>query len=731
VPRLTTEYLNFKKLSPDSLLFCRLGGFYELYFEDAIVAAKALSISLNYKKIANQQIPTCGFPINSLKIFSNKLLQLGFKITIVEQFIDPNNPKKITRQINKILTLGTFVDDEMMGEQENILLAIVQKNQKLDLCFGNILLGDFYIDEIEVSQIHQYLETIRPAEILLEDKSIIDPIFHSQITFYQPNSDFRFDNQTFKTLSQHHNLALRNIFAYVDSIHNFGVSKHFRIHQYQNPKYLKIDNQTINNLELRKIIKIIDQTNCEIGKRFLQSAVLKPLSDAEKINNRLDGVEFLTKQSGLLRQLKNYLKDLPDLDKLIGKIMITKNSSISDLTLILKALQLGVKINEILFWQTNSKKAPLIFGEIRKKLFADFGLINFLDRVWNVREIKTGFNPKLDNYKTLQQEIIQKIYQLKIKYQNQSKIKNLEIESHPLLGFYFEIKRNKASKINIPEEWQLLQNLNNSIRFSSAELKNHQLENANLEAKIKTLENEILQQCAQKIMQYFREIKGSCKAIGALDLLISFATLAIDKSYAKPIIHNQNLIRIIAGKHFINQNFAANDCVLDEEKIWLITGANMAGKSTFLKQNALIVILAHTGCFVPAALAEIGVRKQIFSKMLVSDNLSKNQSSFMVEMLQIADILNKADENSLIIIDELCQTTNAVEGEKIAFRIIKYLLKHNKSPTLISTHQPNLANNCQNLTNIICKRINEKHIIANGIAKESSAIKIAEQILPK
>ncbi len=725
--KIVDEYLNFKNHSPDSLLFYRLGGFYELYFEDAILAAKSLGIVLNHKKIADQKIPTCGFPANSLEAFSNKLLQLGFKITVAEQIINPENPKKITRKINKIITPGTFIDEKFLSEEENILLAIVEKDQKLDLCFGNILLGDFYVDEIEISQINQYLETLKPIEILCEKQmilAIIDPKFHSQTTFYQPNSDFKLNDQTFKILSKYHNLALRNIFAYAAFTHDSEAISHFKIHQYQNSKYLKIDNKTINNLELKKIATIIDNTSCQIGKRFLQSTILKPLCDVGKINDRLDGVEFLIAQNNFLKELQNYLKNLPDLEKLIGKIAITKNANMGDLTLILEALQLITKINEVLFWQNNTQKLPTIFGEIGKKLFADFGLINFLDGALQGSEIRAGFDPKLDHYKNLQQEIIQKINHLKIEYEKQSGVKNLKIEFHSLLGFYFEIKRDTTSKINIPKDWQLLQNLNNSIRFSSEKLKNHQLENADLREKIQTLESKILQNCVQEILQSFQEIKSSSMAVGMLDLLVSFAILALKNNYVKPNISNQNLIKIIGGKHFISPQFIANDCSLDEEKIWLITGANMAGKSTFLRQNALIVLLAQTGCFVPAISAEIGVRKKVFSKMIINDNLYKNQSSFMVEMLEMAEILKNADENSLVIIDELCQTTNAIEGEKIAFAIIKHLVETNKSLALITTHQPNLAINCQNFKDIVCQQISQNHLIKIGIAEQSSAIDI-------
>lgn len=755
------EYLNFKQSYPDSLLFCRLGSFYELYFDDAILVARELGIALNHKKIAQQQIPTCGFPAKSLAFFSNKILQLGFKIVIAEQFIDPQNPENITRRINKILTPGTFVDEELLLA-ENILLAIVQKNNPqnnlVDLCFGNILLGDFYVDEIEISQINQYLETIKPVEILLEDKIIIDEKFHSRITLYQPNSDFKLDQTSFKTLSKYHNLALRNIFSYVGFVHNSSIFNHFKIYQNQNPKYLKIDLKTINNLELRKIISIVDRTNCQIGKRFLQSSILKPLACARQINDRLDGVECLVVNNSLLKHLQNNLKTLADLEKLIGRIVLTKNSNISDLSLIMKGLGMMVKIDEILFWQNNSQKLPKIFAEIRKKLFSDVELIGLLESAINSSvlnchsvslhqrqesstkrckdwipafagmtmrgDIKSGFNIKLDHYKNLQREILQKISVLEIEYQKQSNVKNLKIEFNSLLGFYFEIKRDKASKIDIPQDWQLLQNLNNSIRFSSEKLRQYQLENADLEIKIKAIEIEIIKNLARRVIESYKEIKDSCKAIGMLDLLVSFAVVAVEKNYVKPIINHKNKIEIRGGKHFIDEKFVVNDCVLGEEKIWLITGANMAGKSTFLKQNALIVLLAQAGCFVPASYVEIGVRKKIFSKILVNDNLARNQSSFMVEMLEIAEILKNADENSLIIIDELCQTTNAIEGEKIAFGIINYLLKHNKSLALISSHQSNLVFQCQDLENIICKKIDKEHRMQDGIARKSSTMNI-------
>ncbi len=729
--KLINEYLNFKKSYPDPLLFYRLGSFYELYFDDAILAARQLNIVLNYKKISNQQIPTCGFPVKSLAVFSNKLLQLGFKIVIAEQFIDADNPKNLTRKINKILTPGTFVDNQLLQE-ENILLAIIKRNDRLDLCFGNVLLGDFYIDEIDIGQINQYLDVINPAEILLEDREIIDQKFHQKITFCQPNSDFKIDQQIFKILSTHQNAALQAAFVYIASIHNLEILKYFKIEQFRQQKYLKISPQTKQDLQLTEIIKIIDKTNCAIGKRFLYQAINRPLADLLSINARLDGVEFLIGQNALLKQLENNLKDLPDLEKLIGKMAVIKNSNIGDLALILGALKLVVKISEILFWQNNNNKIPQILVDINKKLFGDFGLIGFLNGALQGGEIKGGFSAKLDNYKNLQQEIIQKITDLEIEYQQLGAIKNLRIEFNSIIGFYFEIRRDKASKIKIPREWQLLQNLNNSIRFSSTKLRNYQLENADLEIKIKAIEAEILQDLTKRVLKHFGEIKSSCKAVGVLDLLVSFAVLAGENKYLKPIVDGQNRIEIIAGQHFIDERFVANDCGLVEEKIWLITGENMAGKSTFLRQNALIILLAQCGCFVPAKQAKIGVRKEVFSKMMVNDNLFKNQSSFMVEMLRMAEILKNADQNSLVIIDELCQTTNAIEGGKIAFGIVKYLLEHNKSLVLITTHQSNLATNCQNLGNIICKKIDRDHKMVGGVAGGSSAFEIAKMAgLPK
>ena len=724
------EYLDLKKLYPNYLLFSRVGGFYELYFDDAKLAASNLNIALNCKKINNQQIPFCGFPANSLGTFSNKLLQLDFKIAIAEQILNQDNPTKITRKVNKIITPGTITDTEFLNIAENVLLAIILKNTKLHLCFGDILLGNIYVDEIDPSQINQYLDNIKPAEILLEDKNLVDERFYSKISVHKPNKDFRVDGQIFKTLSKHHNQALQAMFDYISSIHNSEILQHFNITQFEQKKFLKISAKTRQNLQLAEVINNIDRTSCLMGKRFLQRAVNQPLAYAIEINDRLDGVEFVLSQNDFLKNLQNQLQNLPDLEKLIGKIAITKNATINDLASIIESLQIFAKIAEILFWKSNTNKLPPILMRINKKLLVDFELINFLKLAIDCTtlKIKDGFNPRLDNWQNLQQKIATKISDLEREYRHQSQIKTLKIEFNNLLGFYFEIKRDKVSKINIPKDWQLLQNLNNSIRFSCHKLKDLQLENVDLEAKIKALELKILQELVTKVLQYFRDIKNCCEVIGLLDLLVSFAIIAKENCYVRPTIHNQNKIEIISGTHPISNQFITNDCVLDKNRIWLITGANMAGKSTFLRQNALIILLAQSGSFIPAKQAEIAIRQQIFSKMIINDNLSKNQSSFMVEMIEMAEILNNADANSLVIIDELCQTTNNSEGKIIALSIIKYLLENNQSLALISSHNFDLAYECQNLANIVCKKISPSHKMEDGIAQESSAIEVARLV---
>jgi DNA mismatch repair protein MutS len=725
--KLTTEYLHLKKSIPDSLLLYRLGGFYEFYFDDAIIASKCLNIALNHKKIAQQKIPTCGFPIQSMSIFANKLLALGFKIAVAEQFIIDN---KITRQIAKILTPGTIIDDEFLNIEDNILCSIAKKNQNLLLCFGNILMGEFYLDEIAASQINQYLQMIDPTEILVADDIEIDQKFSEKITIFSPNSYFKINNHILETLAKHNHLALRNMFEYIATIHGLEILKNFKIKPFKSEKYLKVDPLTIANLQLKEVIKTIDNTSSVMGKRFLSSAIKKPLAEAKKINDRLDGVEFLIAQNELLKTLQKHLGNLPDLEKIIGRLAVVKNVNIYDLSLILLSLKEVTKISEKLFWCKNKNNLPVVLEKIMQELLVDFELINVLGAAMTTDGgIRLGFNLKLDNYKNSQQEIWQKISNLETKYQlvtTKKNSKNLKIEFNSTIGFYFEIKRKQLDQSSLPKDWQLLQNLNNSVRFSTAELKNYQLELADLEVKIKAIEEEILQQLVKKILVRFKEIKNSCKAISVLDLLVSFAITAQKNNYIKPKITNQNSIKIIAGIHPISDQFVANDFILDSEKIWLITGAHMAGKSTFLRQNAVIVLLAQMGSFVPAISAEIGVRKQIFAKMMVSDDLTKGQSSFMAEMLQMAEILKNADENSLIIIDELCQTTNNFEGEAISLNIIKSLASK-QSLALISTHNLNLAAKCSDFANIVCKKITKNHKITNGVANQADAQKIAKE----
>lgn len=768
--KLLDEYLNLKKSYPNHLLLYRMGGFYELYFDDAILVANQLSITLNHKKIAGRKIPSCGFPVKSLNIFSNKLLKLGFKIAIAEQFMNSKNPKQLSRKVSKILTSGTVIDDDFFNVGENILLAIAKKGQKLDLCFGNILMGDFYLDEIEESQINQHIEAINPAEIITnfspplsfcqKPESTLwhvpylkaDPIFH----WNNGVEKFKIDNQILQILNKYNNSALRLALEYITSIHNSSIIKYFKIYQYKKEAYLKISTKTLQNLQINNVIKIIDRTNCLIGKRFLKSALIKPLTDAKQIQNRLDAVEFLSNENDLQRQLKNHLQSLPDLEKIIGKIAINKNANFSDLSLTLQALQTIAKISEILFHQNNSKIIPQKLADISRNLIGNFGLINFLKSALDCKitttpyslqrepvsipclktlqipvfagithYIRCGFDPKLDYWKNLQQENLQKISALENEYKN--KVKNLKIEFSETLGFYFEIKREKLINISIPKDWQVIQNLDKSVRFSSQELKNHQLEIADLSTRIQALEKNILQELTDEVLENIQEIKNSCKAVGLLDLLFSFAILAKENNYIKPIITNQNQIKIIAGKYLISDQFVENDCNLSDKKIWLITGANMAGKSTFLRQNVLIAILAQAGCFVPAKFAEIGIRKEIFVKITSPDNLCNNTSSFMAEMLEVAEIIKKANEKSLIIIDEICQATNSQEGSDVAFRIINYLHNKNKSLALISTHHLDLSRKCLNLKNTICKKIDKTHKMTDGVAKKSSAIEIARQ----
>ncbi|MCE3255260.1 MAG: mismatch repair protein MutS [Rickettsiaceae bacterium] len=728
MPKLSGEYLDLKQSYPDHILLYRIGAFYELYFDDAILVAKALNIVLGNKKIVNQTIPTCGFPVKSLNNFANHLLQSGFKIAIAEQFRDSENPKKISRKISKFLTPGTFIDDDFLNITENILLAIAKKGEKFQLCFGNILLGEFFLGEIEQSQINQYLEMLKPSEILFDEKDLIDQKFHSKITFFVSESGFKINKKILEIFSKYHNQALCILFNYISQVHDPQLLEYFKIEQFQRQKYLKISAKTRQNLQLGEVVKMIDKTSCGIGKRFLQKTINQPLADALQINARLDAVEFLRDQNSLANSLQKYLKNLSDLEKITGKIAITQNANLQDLSLILESVNIIAKISEILFWQKNDKNLPAKLVEISQKLSCNSELINSLAKAVEPGNIRDGFDAVLDKNRNLYQKISQEIGNLEKEYQEVSKIKNLKIEFSDLPGFYFEIKRDKASEIKIPQDWQLLQNLSNSIRFSSTKLKSYQLEKVDLQAKIQVLEASILQDLTKKVLNHLEEIKANCKAIGELDLLLSFTVLAKENNFVKPIVTNKNQLKIIGGKHLISDKFIANDCELGEEKIWLLTGANMAGKSTFLRQNTLIILLAQMGCFVPAIAAEIGVRKQIFAKINTKDDLSKNQSGFMAEMQEIAEILKNSDTDSFVIIDELCQTTNVVDGENIAFNIIKYLLEHNQAWAIVSTHQTGLVEKFSGVQNIICKRIARNHRITNDLTQESSVFEIIKQI---
>jgi len=736
----TDDYLEIKKSYSEHLLFYRIGEFYELYFADAEIVSKELQIILNQKKLADEYVSTCGFPVKSLSANSAKLLKSGYKIAVAEQFLDSENC--FVRKVSKILTPTTAIEEDFSSEN-NILLSISLVNSNLNLCWGDVIFGEFYTDDIAANQLESHLQLINPKEILIE-KNLYE---NFKLIFDQIKSWVSFHKSA-------NNSALQNIIDYVTSIHNSCSSEKWKIIAYNDHQFLKLDKNTIENLELvssknTSLINVIDKTVTSAGKRLLKKSLLQPFSNLHKINQRLEIVKFFTEEEWLRNKIIEHLQNFPDLEKIIGKIFLSKKITAKNLILTFDALQIIAQIAQILSLHNNKRKLPLTLSKISVGLICDFHLINKLDLALEKEAIiaeksgyfiKENFDAKMDDLQKKRQILIEEIARLENEYQKQSGIRNLKIEFNNILGYFIEIKSDLASKLNTLKNFEIKQNLTNHIRFSSSDLKKCELEINDLTGKILALEKEILENLSAEILSKLDHIKNSITLISGLDLLSSFAVLALENNYSCPEFTQEQSLKIKDGRNPIiekfKNNFIANDCILDNsQRIWLISGANMAGKSTFLRQNALITIMAHIGCFVPASQVKIGIIKQIFTRIGLKDNLAKHQSSFMLEMSEIAEILINADKNSLIIIDEIGNSTTNKYGIALAYGIINYLHNFNFSLALISTHHQKLSILAQNLEalqnyQIITTNKNNdiefSHKIIPGIAADILSIDIAQ-----
>ncbi len=735
------QYVRTKMEYPDTVLFYRLGDFYEFFFDDAIEMSRVLDLTLTGKDCGlESRAPMCGIPYHAADGYINKLLSKGYKVAICEQTTDPKNKTSakeiVQRDVVRIVTPGTVIDETLLDEKSNNYIACINvTDNSIGIAYLDITTGEFKACEIKGEEknkeLNDILVRIMPSEILancdesfentltVRKSGLIPSFTYKYVENYNMSyadmqlcMQFGKDYQTkFELKQKDEIIACGVLFGYVKLTQKRDLSHINRIQKLENKKFMVLDINTRRNLEIletmrdRKkkgsLIGVMDKTKTSMGARLLKSWIEQPLYDSKGINLRLDSVEELCSKLLIRDNLTSLLSKCNDIERISGRIAYG-NFTPKDCLGLCNTLALIPSIKE----QIGSLKSELII-DIDSKISDFTNVYNTLNNAivdeppfltTNGGFIKKGYNKELDELKDAYVLGKTWIANYEAEQRETTGIKNLKVSYNKVYGYYIEV--NKSLVSNVPLNYIRKQTVANNERFITQELK--ALEEKILgseEASIK-LEQQIFADIRKMLLDNLVNLQTTAKAIATLDSILALSELAIKNNYTKPVISGKvKDIKIVDGRHpviedlFKGNQFIPNDTYLDTEndRTMIITGPNMAGKSTYMRQVALITLMAHIGSFVPAKYAEISLTDRIFTRVGASDDLSQGQSTFMVEMMEVANIMDNATNNSLIILDEIGRGTSTFDGLSIAWAVVEYLSKNMKVKTLFSTHYHELT----------------------------------------
>ncbi|MFC1656261.1 DNA mismatch repair protein MutS [Patescibacteria group bacterium] len=746
---MMAQYEEIKKQYSDCILLFRLGDFYEMFGDDAVKAAKILDITLTSRSKGDSKIPLCGVPYHAIENYLAKLTKHGEKVAICDQVSDPKLPGIVQREVTRVVTPGTTFSESILdGKQNNYVASIVRKGETFGLSYADITTGGFATTEINTqNDIYTELAKVNPTECILPPE-----IYESDLGTILKDSfehTYFFSFETFKdaegTLKDH--MKVKSLMGFGLDNHEAAVDaagfllnylyetqkndlKHIqKVRYFFSGEYMPMDEATLRNLELLftlrdqqkegSLLSVIDSTLTSMGGRLLKSWLTHPLLDKKDIQGRLDSIEEFTQNSGLLSDLRTLLKDVLDIERVMARLSLGSGSA-RDLVALKLSLQKIPEIKALL----KQVKSPFLVH--LKNSFNELeGLIALVDKAIEdeppliVRDggmIKDGYNNELDELKTISREGKNFIKDLQEKEIKRTGISSMKVKYNKVFGYYIEI--SKANLQHVPEDYIRKQTLVNAERYITPELKEYEEKILNAEEKINDIEYELFMQVREEILKHISEIQKNAQVFATLDVLSGLAYMAMLNNYVKPEIHEEGSIEIKAGRHPVvekmsfSSDFIPNDTDLDqkENRLLLITGPNMGGKSTILRQTALIVLMAHIGSFVPADKAKISLVDRIFTRVGASDNLVKGQSTFMVEMQEAANILNNATSKSLIILDEIGRGTSTYDGVSIAWAITEYIHNNIQAKTLFATHYHELISVVESLQHAqnYCVSVKEK-----------------------
>ena len=735
------HYLATKEEYKDCILFYRLGDFYEMFFDDAITTSRELELTLTGKDCGQEErAPMCGIPFHAAEVYISRLIGKGYKVAICEQVEDPKQAKGIVkREVIRVVTPGTVIESNMLDEKKNNYIMSIYKN---GLYFGmavcDISTGDFFATQIkETNNFAVLLDEISrytPAEIVVNDMlyntseevSKIKERFECYLSklednIFETGYDTSFDNFSIysdgriiedKDEKKLAIIASNGLVNYLNDTQKIKLEHINKINIYNTTKYMALDINTRRNLELTEkmrdkskkgtLLWVLDKTSTSMGGRQLRRWISDPLIDVTEINNRLDAVKELKDNLILKGDLIDSLKRVYDIERLIGKISYG-NANARDMVSLKNSVGKLPEIKEIL-GKTNSKMLKNLYEEL-DELKDIYELINSSiveEPPITIKEgglIKLGYNSEIDEYKEATTNGKKWIVELEASEKEKTGIKNLKVGYNKVFGYFLEVTKSYLSQV--PDYYIRKQTLANAERYITEDLKNLEEKTLGAQDKLIDLEYKVFQEIRAKIAVQIQRIQKAASIVSTLDVLCSFATVAMDLNYCMPIVDNSGEINIKDGRHPVIEKmlpsgeFIENDTYLNKEsdRLSIITGPNMAGKSTYMRQVALIVLMAQIGSFVPASYAKIGVVDKIFTRVGASDDLSMGQSTFMVEMMEVANILKEATNNSLVILDEIGRGTSTYDGLSIAWAVAEYIADKEKcgAKTLFATHYHELT----------------------------------------
>ncbi len=788
---MMSQYLAIKSEHPDALLFYRMGDFYEMFFDDAVNAAGALDIALTKRgKHLGADIPMCGVPVHSHESYLLKLIRRGFKVAVCEQMEDPAEARKrgaksvVHREVVRVITSGTLTEDNLLdGRSHNFLAAVAAVRGETGLAWLDVSTGDFYTQPVDRKNLGAAFARLDAGEWLVPESlagdSDLKNVFDDWEDRISRLEDSRFDSENgrkrllslydVKTLDAFGDFSRPELSAAGGLVDYVGLTQKGKMPRLRPPKHLgaggvmEIDAATRRNLEIKQtlsgeragsLLKVIDNTITGAGARLLADRLSAPLMDIGEINERLDMVQFFAENGRLLNDLRSTLKSCPDIERALSLLSLGRGGP-RDLAAVRDGLACGDGVRSLLSAPEDIGR-PSGIDRCVEKLGRHHGLVDHLTRAlapepcMHTRDggfIAIGYAPELDEFRSLRDESRRLIAELQSRYADETGIPSLKVRHNNQLGYFIEVSSTHADKMPSGPDSAFVhrQTTSNRVRYCTVELGELESRIARAADQALAFEIGVFGKLAGEILSAAEELAGAARSMAELDVASGLAFLAVRRRYVRPAVDNSYDFEIKSGRHPVVEaaleknhegSFVANDCDLKEQsRLWLLTGPNMAGKSTFLRQNALIAVLAQIGSFVPADVARIGIIDRLFSRVGAADDLSRGRSTFMVEMVETAAILNQAGPRALVILDEIGRGTATYDGLSIAWAVVEYLHENNTCRALFATHYHELTLLAEKMDRLSCHTMRVRewrgdviflHEVAAGVADRSYGIHVGK-----